>query len=63
MTENFSRYLRQIFANFFSNKNLNYSQNTVNRSKQYQTYIDPLNTIKREVEIPEYTIKYFIGTK
>lgn len=63
LTENFSRYLRQIFANFFSNKNLNYSQNTVNRSKQYQTYIDPLNTIKREVEIPEYTIKYFIGTK
>lgn len=63
MTENFNNYLRQIFADLFSNKKLNYSQNTVNRSKIYQTYIDSSNTIKKEVEIPEYTIKYFIGTK
>ena len=63
MTENFNRNIRQIFADFFSSKNLNYSQNTVNRSKVYQTYIDASNTIKKEVEIPEYTIKYFIGTK
>ena len=63
MTENFNRYIRKVFADFFSNKKLCYSQSTVNRSKTYQTYIDPSNTIKKEVEIPEYTIKYFIGTK
>ena len=63
MTEKFNSYLRQIFADFFSNKNLSYSQSTVNRSKSYQTYIDPSNIVKKEVEMPEYTIKYFIGTK
>lgn len=52
MTENFNNYVRQVFADLFSNKKLNYSQNTVNRSKIYQTYIDSSNTIKKEVEIP-----------
>jgi len=63
MTEKFNHYTREVFAKFFANKKLNYSQNTVNRSKSYQTYIDSSNVVKREVEIPEYTIKYFIGTK
>lgn len=63
MTESFSRYVRLVFASLFNKKKLTNEQNLIHRSKKYQTNISSTNMELREVEVPYYSIKYFIEAK
>ena len=63
MTEDFNRYLRDVFLNFFEDNKLKYEQNTILWNKNYQRDIADADISTKEIETPQFTIKYFIEAK
>lgn len=63
MTEDFNRYMRDVFLNFFEDNKLKYEQNAILWNKNYQRDIADADISTKEVETPQFTIKYFIEAK
>jgi len=63
MTENFNRYIRNVFSDFFEHNKLKYEQNTILWNKSYQRNVIDTDISTKEMETPQFTIKYFIEAK
>lgn len=63
MTERFNQYLRSVFSDLYNKKKLINEQNLIYWSKTSQTNISETNLEKREIDVPSYSIKYFIEAK
>jgi valyl-tRNA synthetase len=63
MTEEFNRYIRNVFINLYKDAKVIPKNGIASRSKILQTNLFKNNIAIKKQDVVEYSIKYFVDSK